>query len=138
MAFWFAGGWFLAHYEHGFGPGWVFGWLQAEPGVVFSRVRRWVWMAFWLAGAWSSAHCEGEFGTIWSFGWLGVVFSPSLRWVWACMGFWLAGAGFQLTVKVGLGLDGILAGWGLFLAHCEGGFGPVWGFSWLGVVFSLL
>jgi hypothetical protein len=53
-------------------------------------------------------------------------------------GLWLAGGGFEPTVKVGLGPDGFMAGWGWFLTDCEDWFGPGWVYGLLGVVFGPL
>jgi hypothetical protein len=39
-------------------------------------------------------------------------------------------------VRVGLGLDGFMAGWGCHLAQGEGGFGPGWVSGWMGVPFG--
>ena len=43
---------------------------------------------------------------------------------------------FYLRVKVGLDLDGFLAGRGGVLSQGEGGFGLGWVFSWKGWCFS--
>ena len=39
-------------------------------------------------------------------------------------------------MKVGLGLDGFMAGWGGDLAQGEGGFGPGWIYGWVAWGFS--
>jgi hypothetical protein len=45
------------------------------------------------------------------------------------VGLELDGGSFWLRVKVGLGQDGVSAGWGWLLSQSEGGFGPGWGYG---------
>jgi hypothetical protein len=47
-----------------------------------------------------------------------------------------AGGGSWSSVKEGLVLGGFTAGWGCYLAQCEGGFDPRWVYGWMGVVFG--
>jgi hypothetical protein len=52
------------------------------------------------------------------------------------MGLWMAGGSIWLSVKVDLGLDGFMVGWGWYFAPFEDGFRPGWVYGCLGVVFG--